>query len=630
MNFTYADLMPASPAVPIHRVNFRLPLTPFFIEPSTLASSRTRGFRGQDFFLQNKNTRKINANGSIDDEPICGFDAYQVFSSVDLDANDPDPSTGTRTRSYVFDSASNTVTLQTVETGKPAFGTTHTRTATTSKLGDAFRNPPTHVEITLSEAVNKTWLSGELQRWMSESEALRTETGGGLGTFSYAGQGATRSESDGYLGIVGGGEVQAAGPWYEGEPVGMVGDEGEQWNGKFSTWVNQVRRKNAPVLHRESSKNNGSVFPGAINQAVGASIYRNGYTETELTEPLGNVWRDERGVFTQAGALEGFPLSAAFPFEFQNLMWHTGDGATNELTLISRTGRRYRVTLQMGRGEITEDGYEWTTSQSYELTTDPSTFMAKLSLEENNDDPDAWEIRVARIEEQVTLDGQTQWKVVADVDGPVGQREPFSLIGADVAGNYLLLAALRIRRGSRFGFAPLIFSPATAQDRYRKRTFKLHLTPGTVTAHEGACGQETLSGSADLEWSEEFDADSGIQLPRAVGQWQLSISGQDWTQDSYAGFDTLFFPGSTATVQSATRIRREGTHTWAGRFLVAFDAPDRRGKVLGSEWSKVAMGIVEGQNRAAALALDPPASGSSAFFDGHRLTYEPVDSAAGA
>jgi hypothetical protein len=647
MNFSANDLMPPIPAVPIKQVWFRLPLTPFFIAPAGSANSRTRGFHGDDFYLQFKNTREFKEDGTLEDEPICGFAAYRKSTSVDL--SEEDDWSGTLTRSYVFDQDANQVRVETVEDGNHTIGLTHTRTATTAKQKDAFEDPPAHIEITLSEAVDKAWLAGELQRWMSEPDDFRDATGNGLGTYSYIGQGATRSESDGYLGIIGGGDVVALGPWFSGEPYGMVGDEGDKWNGQFSTWINRVRRKNAPVIHRESSKHEGAVYSGGSNLAVGSSIYRDGYAEMALSDPIGDLWMDGHGVFQESEALTSFPMSAVSSYAFSSLMSYTGDGAANELTLVSRTGKCYRVTIQAGRYEYGENGSEWVTTQTHVLTTDAATLQASLTLEQ---DEDAWEIRVARIEEEVTIDGQTQWKVVADAEAyaqyvedlqawqtawdawddggrvgdapikPAEKKNPESLIGPDVVGGYLLLAAIKLRSGSRFGFAPLVYSEETANDRYRKRTFKLHLTPGTVQSHEGACGVGAISGSADLEWSEEFDAETGLQLSREVGQWQLSINGQDWTQENPDAFDSVFFSGSTSKEQAATKIRREGTFAWSGRFIVGFDAPDPLGKVANSDWTKVTMSAVEESNESGSITLNPPASGTSLFFEGHRLTYD--------
>ncbi len=647
MNFTSNDLMPSQSLVPIKRAWFSLPLTPFFIPAANSANARTRGFRGNDFYLQFKSNGPFVAADDV--EVFCGFAAYRTFSSLDLDDDPPGSgSSGSRTRSYLFNTGAKTVTVQTIEVGNPTIGYMWPTSPTTATQGATDNDPPDHTNITLSGAVEKAWLAGELQRWMAEPDDFRDATGNGLGTYSYIGQGATRSESDGYLGIIGGGDVVAFGPWFTGTPWGMVGDEAEKWNGQFSSWVNSVRRKNAPVIHSEVSTHEGYAYGGGSNLAVGRSVYRAGYSEMALSDPVGDLWMDGYGVFQESEALDNFPMSAAAGYDFYNLLSHTGDGEANELTLVSRTGRRYRVTIQTGRNEYDEDGYQWVTSRSYVMTISAATLQATLTLEE---DENVWEVRVFRIEEETTIEGQTQWQVVTDIDAyeqsqedlgawwiawdawvaggrvgdapvrPTEKPYPAYLIGPDVAGNYLILAAMKLRSGVRFGFSPLVYSQETMNDRYRKRTFKLHLTPGTVESYEGECGLATISGSADLEWTEEYDAETGEQLPRVIGQWQLIINGQNWTQESYSEFDSVYFYGSTSKVQTATMIRREGTHTWAGRFIVAFDAPDRLGKVLSSDWTKVSMIAADERNETAAVALDPPASGGSLFFEGHRLTY---------
>jgi hypothetical protein len=647
MNFTSNDLMPSQSLVPIKRAWFSLPLTPFFIPAANSANARTRGFRGNDFYLQFKSNGPFVAADDV--EVFCGFAAYRTFSSLDLDDDPPGSgSSGSRTRSYLFNTGAKTVTVQTIEVGNPTIGYMWPTSPTTATQGATDNDPPDHTNITLSGAVDKAWLAGELQRWMAEPDDFRDATGNGLGTYSYIGQGATRSESDGYLGIIGGGDVVAFGPWFTGTPWGMVGDEAEKWNGQFSSWVNSVRRKNAPVIHSEVSTHEGYAYGGGSNLAVGRSVYRAGYSEMALSDPVGDLWMDGYGVFQESEALDNFPMSAAAGYDFYNLLSHTGDGEANELTLVSRTGRRYRVTIQTGRNEYDEDGYQWVTSRSYVMTISAATLQATLTLEE---DENVWEVRVFRIEEETTIEGQTQWQVVTDIDAyeqsqedlgawwiawdawvaggrvgdapvrPTEKPYPAYLIGPDVAGNYLILAAMKLRSGVRFGFSPLVYSQETMNDRYRKRTFKLHLTPGTVESYEGECGLATISGSADLEWTEEYDAETGEQLPRVIGQWQLIINGQNWTQESYSEFDSVYFYGSTSKVQTATMIRREGTHTWAGRFIVAFDAPDRLGKVLSSDWTKVSMIAADERNETAAVALDPPASGGSLFFEGHRLTY---------
>jgi len=656
MNFSTTDLLPKMPRISMRTAIFNIPLTPFFNDPAMTANVRSRGFHGSPFFRQNKNTRAFDENSVLTDEPICGFDAYRQSSSVDYNENNTNPWTGTLIRSYVFNTDNNTLTVATEEIGKHTIGLTHTRTATHSYQGNRFNDPPTHTEITLSEPLTKDWLQGELTRWLGMPDEFIQATGSGLGTYSYIGQGATSSESDGSLAIVGGGRCRAQGPWFSGTPFGMVGNQGDLWNGNFSTWVRRVVRKNAPTLHQESGTlSNGAVAVGSSNLAVGRSIYRQGYSETELSEAVGHLWRDNHGVFEDATILDGFPMSAAHAYDFASLLQYYRQGEANELTLISRTGKRYRVTLQAGytNYEYDEDDWEaepdvtWVTAQTFVLTTNDS-LVASTSIGELEN---AWDVRVARIEEQVVVEGQTQWKIVADADGyqeyledlqewqvawsvwdaagrvgnapvkPPVMRDPQQFIGSNILGDFLLLAAIKRRRGSRFGFYPLVYSQDTLNDRYRKKTFRLHLTPGTVNPHGGECGLGDLSGSADFEYSEEYDIQFGIALPRVVHQWSLTLNGVNWTQESTFDFEFIAFPGSNWVEQSATRQRREGTHTWTGRFIVAFDAPDTRGKLISTDWVSAGMSVNVNVNQTSPINLNPPSSGHSQFFEGHRLTY---------
>lgn len=657
MTFNSTDLLPKLPRIPMRQATFRLPLTPFFNDATKLGTSRSRGFRGNDFFRQYKTSGPFVSND--DAQIFCGYAAYRTFTSIDLDEDASSQWTGSRTRSYHFDAATNTVTLQTDTDGNPTIGNIWPNSPTTATQGATDNDPPDHTEITLSEEVNKDWLTGELTRWLGMPEAFVQATGSGLGTYSFIGQGATESESDGWLAIVGGGLCTAQGPWFSGTPFGMVGDEGEKWNGNFSTFVSRATRKNAPCLYQESGiRSDGVVIAPQFNPlAVGRSIYRQGYSEMQLSEPVGHLWEDDFGVFEDAAILEGFPMSPVHASSFATLLYYRGEGEANELTLVSRTGRRYRVTLQAGYSnyEYDEDDWEaepivtWVTVESFVLTTD-DTLMASASIGELEN---AWDIRVARIEEETTINGQLQWKLVADVDEyqqyledledwqeawnawnqsgregdapvkPPVMRNPQQLIGPSVTGKFLLLATLRLRRGSRFGFYPLVYSQSTVNDRYRKKTFKMHLTPGSVEPYGGDCGLDGLSGNVDYEWSEEYDTQSGLLLPRELQQWNASINGVDWTQETPLDFELTSFPGSAWTEQSATKQRREGTHTWVGKFLVGFDAPDTRGRVVSMGWASAGMNASGGVNRTSEIGLNPPSSGHSLFFEGHRLTYTP-------
>jgi hypothetical protein len=655
MTFNTTDLLPKMPRIPVKQASFRLPLTPFFNDETRLGSTHTRGFRGNDFFRQYKTSGPFVSND--DAEIFCGYAAYRKFTSTDLDDDASFKWTGSRTRSYHFDTDSNTASVRTDTDGNPTIGNIWPNSPTTATQGKADNDPPDHIEITLSEEVDKDWLNGELSRWLAMPAQFIEATGNGLGTYAFIGQGATKSESDGWLAIVGGGRCQAHGPWFSGTPFGMVGNEGEKWNGNFSTFISKVTRKNAPCLYQESGiRSDGVVIAPQFNPlAVGRSIYRQGYSELELSEQVGHLWSDAFGVFEDATILAGFPMSPTHAFSLSSLLNYHREGEANELTLISRTGKRYRVTLQAGYSnyEYDEDDWEaepvvtWVTVQSFVLMTDNS-LMATTSVAEIQD---AWEIRVARIEEEASINGQLQWTVVADADayeqyvedlqnwqqawnawnqgGRVGDapvkppvmRDPQQLIGPSVTGKFLLLATMKLRRGSRFGFYPFTYAPSTANDRYRKKTFKMHLTPGSVEPYEGGCGLSDLSGNVDYEWSEEYDIQSGLLLPRELQQWTASLNGVDWTQETPLDFELTSFPGSSWAEQSATRQRREGSHTWVGKFLVGFDSPDSRGRIVSTNWVSAGMTINGTTNRTGNISLTPPSSGHSLFFGGHRLTY---------
>ena len=617
MNFSYPDLLSGPLPKSIKSVAFRLPLTPFFIAPGRLARQRTRGFHGDDFMLQNKSTRELNKDGTVRDNPICGFAGFRQSVSVDFSQGALSGSgwNGTITRSYLFDRDNNSVQVQTERTGRHTSGLTHTRSVTRSYQNDVLYDPVSQtkldrrIEITLSQPVQRDWLRREWQRWMAEPEAFRDATGTGLGTYSYTGQGATCSESDGFLAIVGGGEVVALGPIFGGTPYGMVGDEAATWNGRFSAWVQKVRRQNAPTLHREQSKNIGY----DIEVDVGASICREGYSEIELAEPLGDVWMDPYGVFEAHRALEDAPMEALRGHDFHEILGYLGAGRAHELTLLSRTGRRYRVTIQSSFSVFNGTSSSWQTVQSHVVTTDPQTLRATLSFDEA--DQQGWQVRVARMEQEVMIDGQSAWQTLADLaDG----TDPAGKIGADVTGNFLLLATVRRRKGSRFGFAALDGSAPTAF--YRVRTFRLHLSPGSVQVDQGACGSG-LSGAVSLEYADQFDAQTGLELAREVRLCSMIINGVDCTPADYSVWDGSYFSGSTEVLRTAYRIRREATSTRNGRFIVAFDQPNPRGRVESIEWEKVPMAFVNDKNRAAAVALEPPEAGTSLFYEGHRLTY---------
>lgn len=598
MNFYSTDMIPGPFRIPVKQAIFRLPLTPFFNKAGRSADQRTRGFHGDDFYSQFK------SNGPFvdpeDKEIFCGYDAYRVFTSVDLDTEEPNPWSGSRTRNYVFDTENNQVRVETTVVGRPTIGNIWPDSPTTATQGTTGNDPPDHTEITLSEPVGKAWLEGKLSEWMSQSEEFRDVTGSGLGMYSYIGQGATKTESDGYLATVGGGHLMALPTTFGGTPYGMTGDEGEFWNGKFSAWVQTVRRKNEPIVHREESKNRYS----DINMRVGLSIYRQGYAEVELSEPVSS-WRDDYGIFNDGEELDDAPLWASGGWDIDYLLSYIGEGKGHELTLVSRTGHQYRVTIEAGTEEWNEEESQWSTISTHVLTTNPQS----LRVDYEFPDPGQWaSLRVARIEKFA----DDKWQIVSDVEHG---DWPASKIGATPCGDFLLLALIRKRSGSKWGFYEFD-APWTA--RYRKKTFRMHLSPGTVELDEGACGGG-LSGSYDCEWTEEYDPATGLLMPRNVTQWAAILNGTDWTPEEPPL--SVYVPGGSKVIDTTTRERWEGEHTWQGRFLVAFDAPDTGGKILSRAETKMAVTYADDLNRTAEISLNPPASGSTIYFEGYRLTY---------
>lgn len=607
MNFTPQQLLPTRPGfIPEKSVTDRIPHTPFWNPPEEHIDSvfhKTLGFHGDDFFFQNKTTIEYEQDlpdnpdegRFVSDDPICGVDAYSFSTSVDYDEGTGDPYNGTLEKIYVFDETLNEVRLETVETGNH-FGAafSNTRTATTQIFGNQYADPSNHVIETFSTPVDKTTLDDYLDEWRSKPEEFRDITGNGLGTYAYIGQGATKSESDGYLAEVGGGDVRALPYTFtEFSASGMTGDIAALWNGNFTAKIYTVTRKNAPVIHREQCED----YSYHRNIDSGTDIYRAGYIEEELSEPL-TSWRDDYGVFETGEELDAAPLVPVRGGDIEYLATSPVGGGGNDVFLVSRDGGQYRVSLEYG--DYTPD---WEGISTEVVVTGETTLQSPaVSIELPSG---AYYARVAKIERKVGAD----WVVVSDI---ANGDTPETLISTSVRqAGALLFAVSRRRIGERWGFYP--FSGG-GETRYRVQTYKLHLTPGTVTLSSGACGGD-VTGNLDMEWEEEFDVISGVAKPREVTQWEAAINGTDWTpaEPYYAGYF-----GSIVT-ETATLRRREDTAELNGRFLVAFDEPYPNGKIISTATVSAAVSFTGGINVGDEVPLLPPASGHSVFFEGFRL-----------
>jgi hypothetical protein len=590
----------------VKTVIFHIPLTPFFHPPATSGQSKTRGFYGDDFFLQYKSTIEFDEDGFVADDPICGYLAYSLYTSVDF--HDPPFWNGSIERTYVFDEVANTVRLSSLSTGTPNIGSTNTRTAATAYSGDRFSDPPDYVLRTYSEPVNQTVLEDFLDDWRSRGEAFRYATGSGLRTYAFIGQGATRSESDGYLADVGGGDVRALPYVFLSSAFGMTGDQAALWNGNFDASLTRATRKNFPIMRTEQSAGSGWSKDSTRN---GAGLYRDGYSETELTEPL-TSWRDDYGVFETGEELDHCPsISGGF---FDDLVSFNQDGKRHELYLISINGDQYRITFETGYTDFEYDEEEDTYTVTFVvegthvLTTSVTTKRTDTTVFPHPSPGDFRVVRVAKIERN-TAEG---WLVISDIaagDSPANQ------IGSHIRGGHLLLSVVKKRTGERWGFLPLT---GGGSERYRVRSNRLHLTPGTITLSDGECG-DTITGNYDAEWHEEYDPVTGLLMEREVTEWVAVVNGIDWTPEEAP--TSISFSLSSVVTSTPTIVRREGTSSLTGRFIIAFDVPNRNGKIVSTDEITESVEFTGGINRTAEVPLLPPRSGHSVFFEGYRLTY---------
>ena len=604
-------------AVAVASVEFPIPLTPFWIDASEAVDSRSRSFKSIGHG-QYKTTRNYNEDHILDNEPICGFASYRIFTSVDSSVDEDgqpveQPWTGTETMSYVFDQENNQVRVETLTDGRPTIGGTHTRTATTAHQGDLFDedNPVERIDITLSDPEDKELLYTELRQWMNESDEFRDATN----NIGYVPQ-STLSESDEGLAEVAGGDFIAFPYTFNSTPPnGMTGDLAALWNGNFTIDASLVTRKNAPVLYREQSKS-GEYMIDAARLTSGWYIYENGYSEVELSEPL-TSFRDDYGVFEMEDGLNDAPLEARSGLGLGYIAYMFNPrftGNTNDVFFVSRDGKQYRITLAYGR---TNYNYDEETEESTEvfeiistevIVTSETTLKTPaitMALPEG-----AYEVTVTRIERKVESD----WVIVADAAGVV---DPRTRIGSSVRNTgALLFLVTRSRNGTRWGWGPFDY---TYEPRYRVKSSRLHLTPSIIELAEGNCGGD-VTGSYDAEWVEEYDQLSGLIKPRNVTEWSAVINGVNWTPEEERFYVGGYMGGSNLVTSTATYQRWEKYPSESlGRFFVAFDEPDSGGKIISTTSVSASVSFNGGVNVSETIDILPPASGKSVFFEGFRL-----------
>lgn len=660
--------------VAVKTVLEQLPLTPFWARPAGIGTRRGIELDGADFFRQSyvkhtdtetppstdltfecgSKTYRNYLETYTNEGPDCGeigFQSYTPQSSIDYH--------------YDFSIRGKPIRNSDTYPGQPYFS--YPRSATEWNFDHGPADPPITYGCSrrsatgnASNEVTKAWMEGQLADWQALDGAVKDDLYSGYPSPSF------KTEStEGWKLRIGFHEVRPQGFWFSGTPFGMTGDLGELWNGSYSTWVIKETRKNFPSVWSEVTMHGSAIFPpdrwGPGFPTTGESIYKAGYYEAELSDEITGQFVDQYGVFEFGGvddwdlALQGCPyqpvllqgIPAANSHDFTSNSRGEEEGECNELLLISATGKRYRVTIEVG--VITS---EWNTEDSIVLETDeqagqithrfgPSSHgkqirVAMIEVWAN----DAWTVLADvaawdswKVDDAAFQDDYWQWESdwfdwyyggeigpEPQEPEPPGGEEPQSpgrLIGTSPFHSRHLISAGKFRNGSEFGFGALDYS---TDQRFAKRTFRKHRTPGTFDmAGKVGCGAASFSGSFDLEYYEEY-VDGELKDP-VVTQWHCEINGVAWTPEDWWPFGQL--PPVGEDVETPTLRRFNLSGTWDQFVTVAFDSPNANGQLISTDHSVVPMQIDGSTNRGPWTEVNAPETGYAVYVPGHRLTHTP-------
>ena len=648
-------------------IRTRAPLTPFFFPEENGTITRvTRVFSGGGFYDQNHRTKLTSGS---DLEAICGHQVFQKWTGeysitgskwtypngVPTCTAYSGDKTITRTRTMTFNETLNTVSIvwgeQVESSGEsftPSFPSANiSMTATTATMYSEWDadNGCDHWSKegteTLSEAVTSGVIDGWLSEWMGKSFTFRNATKSGIvdaqAGFNYCG---SRTESSGaqYYQVCGG-EAKTLGTWFlDGWASGTVGSLAQLWNGKFTVLLVLRRRKNRPTIYREPTKvSNGyggytvSLGLNDANYGIYNKVsYPNGVVEQELEEETTNHWAISSyyggGEFEWDSDTSPDPVLDATPlrpvesaYGFISTVYPSAV-YLSQLTLVSRTGRRYRITIQLGDWfydeETWEEGVNWHTD--HVLETDPETLRVKFRLDIDPDETFP-ESRIFRLERWTGNDGEP-WQVIAEAEHET-LPDPATMISDRVtAPGIHLFATVQDRNGQAFGFWPL---DGSSDARYRKRTFRSNrTTPDAGDPGISGCGGPYPQGSAVYEYSEEY-VDGELMPPQVIAH-SLQVGGVDWTNPDYVPYEHRSLPpnwteeASTPTLRRVTKSGETEDYGHSGPML---DTPDPDGLVLETVYVALPVSAVGNQNVTDWTSLLPPAAGSSVFVEGQRLTY---------
>jgi hypothetical protein len=605
------------------------PLTPIFNELadsgrafSTIKMSLT------GFFQQNEVTNSF-ADPS-DKDALCGKGAYRV-STVDghlFKAAVWSVLTETYTRSYEFNTSpgSESVSVQQVITGDSTTGwapsPTHSQTASYSIQGDPANgggfDPYVWKEITLSTSADRAYIAGRLVDWQAESETFRFATDSSIHDTSYA----TESD-DGHAEVNGGHyRISNSNPFSVTLPTPLASDD-DLWGGNYFAHILVTRRMLSPVLYKEKYKTTTGTGGSKSAHSNAMGIYNEGYSQEVFSDlVVENIWKDDYGIFDDgASLLDGAPKISELSLYLGAIPYATGEGNGHEFVFVSRNGIRKRITL-----EVIEYGYDEappydeiiTVLSSVQIVTDPLTLRVAHTFEPLAD-PFTQSVRVSLVEELVDED-EDEW---AEVGGE-------EVIGGDATDPAIkVLHYTRSRYGARWGF---LERKPPYEDYYRTKTYTKDLGVDTSLDPDEDGGTPCgglISGTFLFSTTQSYSATTGVLQDREVTDFEMTMDGTDWTVADPDHVDSHVF-GTTA-IDTATTLRKElVVYPREGRFFVSFDEPRVAdgtsnaaflfGKVISSEWVKVAVAVDGSQHLIDWREIPTANAGECVTIDGFRLS----------
>lgn len=679
-----------------------VPFTPWFIGPVLdtagiyAGASVTGHLQNKIADLKTRELVSVNGDGEqtfryIHDEMLAfeGFAAYAVDTTHSEDENWDRPywpdwvlissetKDGTKTYSWNGDGEVETVT--TVDYG-PIAGTGYTHTATsTTLLGrwDAEFDPDPSFRVSSSTLSGVMTRADALAAAGDRLAAIIAE----YGEDSYFGSGPvyTSESNDSKASVTVGTERPVL-------PTITIPSSAHKnaWLSGCSGWLGVVTYANKPKAYGEVTVWEGvdSLGDPAGFDDVGSTtdLFWGGVqtTDVSLSDEVTGWWRDISPPYEEflSVATESLPANALpdcpkVPVLNGSLSDYTNQpGRFQDLTLISRTGRTYRVTLERYTADMMG---VITILDEVELVTDPDSLQVVYDPSHEMDA--SFGMRIMRVE--VYSPAQELWVLLADsyvyaqylldmiaydedyedwlIGGKVGDKpvkpavklDPLTLVSGEITGAAVVLGYERIRRGERFGFPSLNGEGEELNPPPRWRTI-------TVTRHYATTPQEpdtntwlfggmippgeltftgtasVTKGSGDLpsvvfstlsivSWSEEAMGVSFV-VPRRLDSGASALS--TWLGD-------LVTDTATHQVRLANVTDPEdpvvGYH---GRSAVRKDVPEvphawyEEGDI---EWIPFEVIMDGGVYSADAISLPQPAAGYQLHVIGYRMQPAPSE-----